>query len=138
MNDMLDWWTVPGSMWGVKNLDFKVEIRKSTTMYLDPEDHYTVADVHAFYGGDWYFAEVRLTPVDRRLNDLVGYRKTLDGVEWGEIPSAPAGRIDRNDITDMQGLDLARDAVRSMRFMGLAVETLPGSPMPSEKMSAPF
>lgn len=136
MTDMLDWWTVRGERWGVLNLDFKVELTRMSGVRPHRLTDYGEADLAAFDGGDWEFARLRLVPVDRDLNDLIGARQELTHVEWGEMPGAP--RIDRDQVTDEQALELARRAVRELRRLGMPVEAKPGSELSVRAMAAPF
>lgn len=135
MVEMLDWWTVRGERWGVRNLDFKVELTRDRTLRPRWMPDYGEADITAFEGGDWQFARIRMVPVDRDLNDLVSAQQTLTGVEWGDMPGA---RIDREDITDAQAVELARYAVQELRRMGLSVDTERDSPLSVQAMAAPF
>lgn len=135
MNDMLDWWTVPGERWGVRNLDFKVELVHDQESQPHRMPDYSEADITAFEGGDWRFARVRLVPVDRDLNDLVGAQQALTGIEWGDMAGA---RIDREDVTDAQAVELARYAVQELRRMGMPVDTERDSPLSVQAMAAPF
>ena len=132
---MLDWWTVRGDRWGVKNLDFKIELIRDDRVRPHRLADYTEADLDAFDGGDWHFGRLRLVPVDRDLVDLIGAEQTLTHVEWGEMP---AGRIDRADVTDAQGLDLARWAVATLRKMAVPVDTEDDSELSVRLMTAPF
>lgn len=108
---MVDWWTVPGAFWGVKNLDFKVELRSEQVTRPPGFDDYSEGDVEAFCVGNWGYVEITVIPVDRELNDLVQYRMSLAGVEWGSLSDA---LVDRGDVTDGQARDLAREVVRIM------------------------
>jgi hypothetical protein len=132
---MLDWWTVRGERWGVRNLDFKIELKKDDTVGPGRLEGHSQRDLRAFDGGDWCFATVRLVPVDRDLNDLIHVEKFLRSVEWGEIPS---GDIDRDDVTDEQACELALEAVRTLRIGGAFVDTEKDSRFAVERMMAPF
>lgn len=131
--DLLDWWTVPGARWGVRNLDFKIELRRDDLG--NPGSEYTEAELDSYDGGDWQFVILRVVPVDRNLTDLVGAAQHLAGVEWGQLGDA---RIDRDDVTDAQARDLAAAAVSVVRFMGVSVETERDSPLSVQAMTAPF
>lgn len=135
MTDMLDWWTVPGARWGVLNLDFKVELTREGGVRPHRLADYGEAELDAFDGGDWHFARIRMVPVTRDLVDLVGVSLTLSHVEWGEMPG---GRIDREQVTDEQVLELARHAVRELRRAGMPVQSEPGSELSVQAMAAPF
>lgn len=127
---MVDWWTVPGDTWGVKNLDFKVELRSERVTRPYGSD-YSKADLDAFEIGGWGYVEITVIPVDRELNDLVQYRTSLDGVEWGSLSDAT---VDRGEVTEVQARDLALEAVRAMsgRFEVKAEESS------DFKVKAPF
>src|SRR5687768_5323040 len=115
--EMIDWWTVPGSRWGIKNVDFKVELRPDPG--TRPVDSYSDADLDAYDGDDWGYVEVFLVPVDQELTDLTAYRTSLPGVEWGRLAEAT---IDRGDVTESQARDLALEVVRRMAADQYAVE----------------
>lgn len=136
MANMLDWWTVRGERWGVLNLDFKVELTRMSGVRPHRLTDYGEADLDAFDGGDWEFVRLRLVPVDRDLNDMIGAQQTLSHVEWGEMPGAP--RIDRDQVTDGQAIELARYAVRELRRLGMPVETGRDSELSVRAMAAPF
>lgn len=133
MAEMLDWWTVPGARWGVRNLDFKIELQRDDLG--SPGAEYTESELDSYDGGDWQFVILRVVPVDRNLTDLVGAAQHLAGVEWGQLGDA---RIDRDDVTDAQARDLAAAAVSVVRFMGVSVETERDSPLSVQAMTAPF
>lgn len=132
---MLDWWTVRGERWGVLDLDFKIELTRDGAVHPKRLAEYTEAELHAYDGNDWQLAKIRLVPVDRDLNDLIGAQQTLTGVEWGEMPG---GRIDREDVTDEQAVELARSAVGELRRMGMPVRTTEDSELSVRSMTAPF
>lgn len=133
--DLLDWWTVPGARWGVRNVDFKVELKRDGAASPVLLENYSEEDRAAFDGGDWHFVTIRVVPVDRDLTDLVGVERFMRGVDWGDLPQ---GRIDREDVTDAQAKDLAIDSVRGLRTVGLTVDTERDSPFSIQSMSAPF
>jgi hypothetical protein len=135
MADMLDWWTVPGGRWGVLNLDFKVELTRESGVRPHRFADYGEAELNTFDGGDWQFARIRMVPVTRDLVDLIGVEQTLSHVEWGEMPG---GRIDREQVTDEQVLELARNAVFGLRRVGMPVESEPGSELSVQATAAPF
>ena len=135
MNDLLDWWTVPGSRWGVRNLDFKVELKRDGVASPLLLEDYDEADITAFDANDWHFAIVRMVPVARDLTDLVSAERFLRGVEWGELPK---GRVDRPDVTDGPVAELAVEAVRALRLTGVKVETEPDSEFAVGNITAPF
>lgn len=132
---MEDWWTVRGERWGVRNLDFKVELKKDGSVTPQQLEGYTEADLHAFDGDDWCFVTVRVVPVDRDLVDLVGAEKFMRGVDWGDLAS---GRIDREDVTDAQVRDLALEAVAALRKVGMTVDTERDSAFAIGRTVAPF
>jgi hypothetical protein len=135
MADLLDWWTVPGARWGVRNLDFKVELRRDGVIRVWDLSEYGEAELAAFDGGDWQFAVLRVVPVDRDLTDLIGAQQHLAGVEWGQLGES---RIDREDVTDAQARELALIAVGVLRHRGMNVDTERDSPFSLQSMSAPF
>lgn len=132
---MLDWWTVRGERWGVRSVDFKVELKEEGSVTPQQLQDYSEADLHAFEGGDWHFVTVRVVPVDRDLIDLIGAEKFMRGVDWGELAS---GRIDREEITDAQVRDLALEAVAALRRVGMNVDTERGSEFAIGRTTAPF
>ena len=132
---MLDWWTVPGARWGVRNVDFKVELKRDGAASPLLLEDYSEEDVRAFDGGDWQFVILRVVPVDRDLTDLVSAERFARGVEWGDLPQ---GRIDREDVTDAQAKDLAIDSVRALRSFGVSVETERDSEFTMARSVAPF
>jgi hypothetical protein len=132
---MLDWWTVRGERWGVRSLDFKVELKEEGSVTPQQLQDYSEADLTAFDGGDWHFVTVRVVPVDRDLTDLVGAEKFMRGVDWGELAS---GRIDRDDLTSAQVRDLALEAVRSLREVGMHVDTERDCEFAIGRTTAPF
>lgn len=115
---MLDWWTVPGERWGLEDLAFKVELRPDTLTRPDFAEGYSEADLDAFEGEDWQYAEVTVTPVTPELTDMVAYRTHLIGVDWGRLAES---EIDRPDVTDDQVKGLALEIVTAMRKDGLTV-----------------
>lgn len=129
---MIDWWTVPGSLWGVKNLDFKVELRPDPNTRPNGTDSYSEADLDAYDGDDWGYVEVFLIPVDRELTDLTAYRTSLSGVEWGKLADAT---IDRGEVTETEARDLALEAMRKMAADQYAIEVEEDSAL---SLSAPF
>jgi hypothetical protein len=130
-DSMLDWWTVPGSRWGIEGLDFRVELRPDPVTWPDPAEGYSEADLDAFDGEDWRYAEVTVTPVTPELDDLVSYRAYLIGVEWGQLAEH---RIDRLEVTEDQAKGLVLEIIARMRGDGTAVTTADGS----EFCTAPF
>jgi hypothetical protein len=132
---MEDWWTVRGERWGVRNVDFKVELKKDGSVTPQQLEGYSEADLRAFDGGDWCFATVRVVPVDRDLVDLVGAERFMRGVDWGELAS---GRIDRDDLTDAQVRDLALESVAALRRVGMSVDTERDSEFAIGRTTAPF
>ena len=110
MEDMLDWWTVPGSRFGVKNVDFKVEIEDSGELHLQGGD-YSERDEEFFACGDWRYVRVHVTPVDREFTDHVGALKSMDEVEWGQLANF---RIDRAEVTFNQVKTLAVEALTQL------------------------
>lgn len=135
IGELLDWWTVPGARWGVRNVDFKVELKRDGAASPLLLEGYSEEDIRAFDGGDWQFVILRVVPVDRDLTDLVSAERFLRGVDWGDLPQ---GRIDREDVTDAQAKDLALDSVRALRNFGVSVETERDSAFSVQSMSAPF
>lgn len=133
--ELMDVWTVRGERWGVRNLDFKVELKPDGTFDLARFDGYSEADVRAYDGSDWHFAVVRVVPVTRDLTDLVGAEQFMRSVAWGDLPE---GRIDREDVTDAQARDLAIESVRHLRGMGMEVDTERDSEFSVQSMAAPF
>jgi hypothetical protein len=117
---MLDWWPVDGGRWGVKNLSFKVEVRPESVTWPDPAEGYSEADIYAFDGGDWQFAEVTVVPMTADLTDLVSYRAYLIGVDWGQLADH---RVDRPEVTEDQAKGLVLEIVTRMRKDGLPVLT---------------
>ena len=132
---MLDWWTVPGGRWGVRNLDFKVELLRDGPIPRRVMSEYSEAELKSFDDGDWQFAILRVVPVDRDLTDLIGARQHLAGVEWGQFGNS---RIDREDVTDMQAKELARLSVSVLRSRGASVETEHDSEFAIARSAAPF
>jgi hypothetical protein len=135
MGDMLDWWTVPGARWGVKGLDFKVELKRDGVASPLLLDDYDEDDIRAFDGNDWHFVIVRVVPMDWDLTDLVSAERFVRGVEWGEMPK---GRIDRGDLTEGPVKSLAVESVRALRSFGMNIETEAASEFASRKLVAPF
>lgn len=135
MNDLLDWWTVPGARWGVRNMDFKVELKRDGAASPLLLEDYSEEDIRAFDGGDWQFVIMRVVPVDRDLTDLVSAERFVRGVDWGDLPQ---GRIDREDVTDAQAKDLAIDSARALRNFGVSVEAERDSEFAVAYSTAPF
>jgi hypothetical protein len=135
VGELIDWWTVRGERWGVLNLDFKVELTRESGVRPHRLTDYGEAELDAFDGGDWQFTRIRMVPVSRDLVDLIGAQQTLSHVEWGEMPG---GRIDREQVTDEQVLELARCAVGELRRLGMPVESEPGSELSMQATAAPF
>lgn len=133
--DMIDWWTVRGSTWGVENLDFKVELRRNNDTTCMDLDYYSAADQMALDRGEWYFVDVTITPVSEDLTDHVGARQVLKGVDWGEMAN---GRIDRDDLMDHPVKELAEQAVIELLRTGFEVKTVHGSPFAPDRLVAPF
>lgn len=133
--ELLDWWTVPGARWGVRNVDFKVELLRDGPIPRRVMSEYSEAELKSFDGGDWQFAILRVVPVDRNLTDLIGAQQHLAGVEWGQFGNS---RIDREDVTDTQAKELARVAVGVLRFRGVSVETERDSEFALARSAAPF
>jgi hypothetical protein len=133
--DLLDWWTVPGARWGVRTLDFKVELKRDGAASPLLLEDYSEEDIRAFDGGDWQFVIVRVVPVDRDLTDLIGAEQFMRGVDWGDLPQ---GRIDREDVTDAQAKDLAVEAVGALRKVGMSVDTERDSEFAIRRAVAPF
>lgn len=129
---MVDWWIARGEHWGVRNLDFKVELYPDnlTTQDLDA---YTGADQAELDRGAWTFVEIVVIPMDTTLVDHVGARQTLHSVEWGELSG---GRIDRDDLMD-QIRELAVQAVTELRRNGFELEIAEGSDFDG-RLTAPF
>lgn len=134
-NDLLDWWTVPGARWGVRNMDFKVELKRDGAASPLLLEDYSEEDIRAFDGGDWQFVIMRVVPVDRDLTDLVSAERFVRSVDWGDLPQ---GRIDREDVTDAQAKDLAIDSVRALRNFGVSVEAERDSEFAVAYSTAPF
>ena len=130
--DMLDWWTIPGRTWGVKNLDFKVELIPDDGARLEDSDGYSERDEELHDQGEWQFAIVRVIPVGEDLTDHVGAAETLGNVAWGQLSEV---HIERRDLTDYPLRDMAEEAARRLTGLGLAVEVEPGSDF---KLTAPF
>lgn len=135
VGELLDWWTVPGARWGVRNIDFKIELRRDGAVHVRDMAEYSEAELRAFDGGDWQFTILRVVPVDRDLTDLIGAQQHLAGVEWGQLGEA---RIDREDVTDAQAKELARVAVGVLRHWTMSVDTERDSPFSVQAMAAPF
>lgn len=133
--ELLDWWTVPGARWGVRNMDFKVELKRDGVASPLLLEGYTEEDLRAFDGNDWCFVILRVVPVDRDLTDLVSAERFLRGVDWGDLPQ---GRIDREDVTDAQAKDLAIESVRALRSFGVKVDTERDSEFAIPRVTAPF
>jgi hypothetical protein len=131
---MIDWWTVSGSTWGVENLDFKVELTPDDDLVMKDYDSYTGAEQAALERGDWRFVRVAVTPVGKDLVDHIGARQKRDAVEWGEMPG---GRVDRDDLFDVVK-ELAGWAILDLRRIGFKLETTEGSDFAPEEMKAPF
>jgi hypothetical protein len=134
-SDLLDWWTVPGARWGVRNIDFKIELKRDGVASPVLLEGYSEEDLAAFDGGDWQFVIVRVVPVDRDLTDLVSAERFIRGVDWGDLPQ---GRIDREDVTDAQAKELAIESVRALRSFGVTVETERDSEFAIPRITAPF
>lgn len=132
---MIDWWTVPGGTWGVKNLDFKVELTADKKSRPEYADSYNEHQIESWADGAWRFVMVRVVPVDRDWTDLVQFEQYLGCVEWGEMPE---GGIDRGDLVEDQVLELARECVQDARAGGYAVEADEDSQFAREKLTAPF
>lgn len=135
MSDLLDWWTVPGARWGVRNLDFKVELRRDENTRPHRLGEYGETELRYYDGGDWRFAILRVVPVDRDLTDLVGAAQHLAGVEWGQVGEM---RVDREDVSDAQAKELALVAVSALRCAGVRVDAERDSPFCVQAMAAPF
>lgn len=132
--DMIDWWTVRGGTWGVRNLDFKVELTPDDDLLTKDYDAYSAREQLALDSGDWQFVTVTVTPVGEDLVDHIGARQKRDGVEWGEMPD---GRIDRDDLFSVVE-ELVGYAILDLRRVGFTVTTTEGSPFTVEKQKAPF
>lgn len=134
--DMVDWWTVRGSTWGIENFDFKVELRRDDDAATTQDiDSYSAANQIALEDGRWCFVTLAVTPTDDALVDYPHFQQTLKGVEWGEL--WPADRIDRGDLMG-QIEELVGQAVIELLRFGTAVKTSQDSPFRPARLVAPF
>jgi hypothetical protein len=131
---MIDWWTVRGEIWGVENLDFKVELHPVDDYMLVDLDGYTAVEQMALSEGHWRFVKVVVTPVGKDLIDHIYARQSRDGVAWGDLPD---GRVDRDDVLDI-AKELAVQAVIELDRGGFTLEVAEGSDFAPEKLTAPF
>lgn len=135
MNGLVDWWTVRGDRWGVKDFDFKIELEKQGKVGRAELIQYSERDLARYGGGDWCFVKMRVVPVNRDLTDLISFGQVLSGIEWGEMENA---YIDREDITDNQAKEAAIQAVRMMRKYDIRVATEMDSNFTEKATTAPF
>ncbi|MCP9209579.1 hypothetical protein [Streptomyces cucumeris] len=133
--EMVDWWTAPGRTWGVKNLDFKVELTPDRLPRMADFDCYTDADIDAWYDGHWRFITARVVPVDGNLVDHVEAQASLGCIEWGQMPEAT---LDRDDLMEDPIKGLAKEAVRTMIETGFSLDTETWSDFAPERLKAPF
>lgn len=134
MKKMIDWWSVRGTVWGIENLDFKVELFRDDDLLTQDWDAYSASEQLALDEGDWQFVTVVVTPMSEDLVDHIGARQERGGVEWGEMPDK---RIDRDGLLAVTE-ELVGDAVISLRRTGFTVKTTEGSPFTLERQTAPF
>jgi hypothetical protein len=132
--DMIDWWTVRGDIWGVKNVDFKVELRPDHDLMTKDLDSYTAEEQITLSQGFWGFVEVTVIPVGQDLTDHIHTKQSRDSVEWGEMPG---GRVDREHLFDVVK-ELAEQAATELDRTGFALETTEGSAFAPENLKAPF
>lgn len=135
MSELLDWWTVRGDRWGVRNLDFKIELNKQERASRAALDDYSEADLYAYDGGNWSFVTMRLVPVDRSLVDMIGAEQLVSGIEWGELSDV---WIDREDVTEDQAKAAAIEAVRALRIDHVYVDMEADSEFAKKTTAAPF
>lgn len=125
---MLDWWTVRGERFGVENFDFKVELTRDADTPAPSGRTCDERTLEAFEGGDWTFAVVTVTPVDRELTDLPHCAYSLGEVVWGEFPDD--GRIDRDDIVASPVEErMLAPVLHRLTRAGRTVEFAPDSPL---------
>lgn len=121
---MLDWWTVRGERFGIKNLDFRVEIWPDRETSLSDYDYDRYDDLEADAFGDaWWFVVVRVTPTDEGMNDLTHHTRTLPGVEWGQLGLT---FIDRGEVTEASVTELVQEILNQMELSRRVIERIPG------------
>lgn len=130
MQKMIDWWTVRGETFGIRNVDFKVELEPDQDVTLGSFTACSDEDILAYEGGGWRFVRVNVTPVDRSLNDFPHCRAYVDHVQWGLLGERDdeRPRIDREHITSDQVADAVYAVVDELKRIGFVVDFADDSP----------